>query len=186
MYSNNAAAKHAQFRNQIMQRFISQSQLSEHPRCEENEKRGGKKHKQAGETKQYHRCQSGEAINYSVTIKRERVWSSQSRVHKRNTTEPGATGASSCRALMGVRSGWLSVLRLMAHSSGDGPWHQWQSTTHLFNQVYTLEGLTMEEVERQRVRENGAIDGQRSSYTWVSLSALSLCHLLPTPCLFSA
>lgn len=42
MYFNNDAAKLAQFSNQIMQRCIFQSQLSEHPRCEENEERGGK------------------------------------------------------------------------------------------------------------------------------------------------
>lgn len=42
MCLNNDAAKLAQFSNQIMQRFIFQSQLSEHPRCEENEERGGK------------------------------------------------------------------------------------------------------------------------------------------------
>lgn len=100
-------------------------------------------------------CQSGEAINNSVTIKREtgRVWRSESRVYKRNTTKPGATGASSCRALMGVRSGWLSILCLTAHSSLDGPWHPWRSATHLFNPVYTLEGHTMVEVQRWRAGE---------------------------------
>lgn len=100
-------------------------------------------------------CQSEEAINNSVTIRRERrrVWRSESRVYKRNTTKSGATGASSCWALMGVRSGWLSILCLTAHSSADGPWHPWRNATLLFNPVYTLEGDTMEEVEKWRVRK---------------------------------
>lgn len=52
-------------------------------------------------------CQSGEAINNRVTIKTERgrVRRSKSSAYKRNTTKPGAMGASSCRALIGVRSG---------------------------------------------------------------------------------
>lgn len=45
-----------------------------------------------------------------------------SRVYEGNTTKPAAAGASSCRALMGVRSDCSGVLRLMAHSRGDGPW----------------------------------------------------------------
>lgn len=76
-------------------------------------------------------------------------------MYKRNTTKPSATGASSCWALMGVRSGWLSILCLTAHSSPDGLWHPRRSATHLFNPVYTLEGDTMVEVESWRVGERG-------------------------------
>lgn len=127
-------------------------------------------------------CQSGEAINNSVTIKRERgrEWRSESRVYKRNTTKPGATGASSCWALMGVRSGWLSILCLMAHSSADVPWHPWRSATHLFNPVCTLEGDTMVEVERWRVRER---EGKSKVKLNLDLSKCSVS--LSSPCTFS-
>lgn len=42
---------------------------------------------------------------------------------KETRQSPGATGASSCWALMGVRSEWLSILRLTAHSSTDRLWY---------------------------------------------------------------
>lgn len=99
-------------------------------------------------------CRCGEAINNSVTMERERgrEWRSVSRVYKRNTTKPGAPGASSCWALMAVRSGWLSILCLTAHSCAAGPWHQWKSATHLLNLVYTLKGDTMVDVESHTLK----------------------------------
>lgn len=137
-------------------------------------------------------CQSEEAINKSVTIKRERgrVWRSESRVYKRNTTKPGAMGASSCRALMGVRSGWFSILCLMAHSSADGPRHPWRNATHLFNPVSALKGDSVEvKIERKGDGETDKRlrNGQRSSQTWILLSTPSRPHLLThSPSLSSA
>lgn len=127
--------------------------------AKENEGRGGKTQAGRRDIAIDPHCQNGEAINNIVTMKRERgrVWRSKSRVYKRNTTKPSATGASSCRALMGVRSGWLSILCLTAHSSADGPRHPWPSATHLFNRVYTLKGDTVVEVERWKVREKKGV-----------------------------
>lgn len=121
----------------------------------ENEERGGKTQEGRRDKAIALHCQSGEAINNCVTMGRERgrEWRSESGVYKRNTTKPGAMGASSCWALMGVRSEWLSILCLTAHSSADRPWCRWQSATHLFNPVYTLKSDTMVDVKRWRVRK---------------------------------
>lgn len=138
----------------LMQRFFFNFffLVSEHPRCVAWVMRDIVEQRGRGKTQAGRRdkaidlhCQSGEAINKSVTMKGERgrVWRSESRVYKRNTTKPGATGASSCWPLMGVRSGWFSTLCLMAHSSCDGPWHPWRSATHSLNPVCTLKGDIM-------------------------------------------
>ncbi len=84
-------------------------------------------------------------------------------MYKRNTTKPGAAGASSCRALMGVRSGWLSILCLTAHSSADGPWHPRRSATLWFNPVYLVTGETIMREKGWQVREmeiNSLIKGR--------------------------
>lgn len=151
----------------------------------ENEERGRKTQAGRRDKAIALHCQSGEAINNCVTMERGRgrEWRSESRVYKRNTTKPGATGASSCWALMAVRSEWLSILCLTAHSSADGPWCRWQSATHLFNPVYTLKGDTKVDVERWSVRKRKRKRPIKGWERWPNV--IPNLDILSSSCMFS-